>query len=346
MAGMADEPVASRTIQDMVYAFMPAQILGVAARLGIADQLADRRRTVAELAEATQTHPPSLHRLLRALTCIGVVAEPETDQFELAPGGQQLRADVRDSVRAAVLLFTSDEVWRSWGQLEYSVRTGKIAWDHVVGTSVFEFMAQHPDQSATFNAAMADRTRVVSPRIVSHYDFSRFDTVVDVGGGDGELISTILAATPGLHGILFDRPAGVMGAAATLREAGASDRCDVVTGDFFVAVPDGADAYLLKTVLHNWDDDQCIAILRNCRKAIRDNGKLLVIERMLPPRIESSAAGRVVFMDINMLVNTQGRERTEAEFRSLCTAAGFEPTDAVAVDQDPVGYRVLVGVPR
>jgi hypothetical protein len=342
---MSAEPVASHPIQDLVYAFMPAQILGVAARLRIADTLAEAPRTITELAAATDTHLPALRRLMRALTCIGVVAEPEADLFELAPGGQQLRADVPDSVRAAVLLFTSDEVWRSWGQLEYSVRTGKIAWDHVVGTSVFEFMDQHPDQSATFSAAMADRTRIVSPRIVSRYDFSRFDTVVDVGGGDGALISTVLAATPGLRGILFDRPAGVAGAADTLREAGASDRCDVVTGDFFVEVPAGADAYLLKTVLHNWDDDQCVAILRNCRKAIRDDGKLLVIERTLPPRIESPGAGRVVFMDLNMLVNTQGRERTEAEFRSLYTAAGFEPTETVAIDEDPVGYRVIVGAP-
>ena len=339
---MADEPC---SIQDLVYAYMPAQILGVAARLGIADELADQPRTVTELASATETHLPSLRRLMRALGCLGIVIESESDTFALAPAGRQLRTDVPDSVRASVRLFTSDEVWRSWGELEYSVRTGKVAWDHVVGMSVFDFMARHPEQSGTFNDAMADRTRVVSPQIVSSYDFSRFDTVVDVGGGDGALISAILAATTAVRGVLFDRPAGVADAAATLHAAGAADRCEIVAGDFFVAVPDGADAYLLKTVLHNWDDEQCVEIMRNCRKAMRDNGTLLVIERVLPHRIESSEARRAVFMDINMMVNTEGRERTEAEFRSLYTAAGFELTETVATDQDPVGYRVLVGKP-
>lgn len=339
---MADLPP---SVQDLVYAFMPAQILGVAARLRIADELAAAPRNLMELAAATETHPPSLRRLMRGLTCIGVVTEPETDLFELAPRGQQLRADVPDSVRAAVMLFTSEEVWRSWIGLEHSVRTGSIAWDHIYGMSVFEYLAEHPEQCGTFNAAMADRTRVVSPSIAASYDFSRFETLVDVGGGDGALIATILAATPGLRGILFDRPAGAAGAAASLREAGVSDRCDIVTGDFFVAVPDGADAYVVKTVLHNWDDDQVVAILRNCRKAIRDGGRLLVIERMLPPRIESPGAGRVVYMDLNMLVTTHGRERTEAEFRSLYATAGFELTEAVATEEDPVGYRMLVGVP-
>ena len=342
---MAEEPRESCSIQDLVYAYMPAQAVGVAARLGIADELAVHPKTATELAKLTETHLPSLRRLLRALGCLGVIVETEDDTFALAPAGQQLRTDAQDSVRASVRLFTSDEVWRSWGQLEYTVRTGKIAWDHVVGMSVFEFMAKHPDQSGTFNDAMADRTRVVSPRIVSSYDFSRFDTVVDVGGGDGALISAILAATTAVRGVLFDRPAGIADAATTLRAAGALDRCEIVAGDFFVAVPDGADAYVLKTVLHNWDDEQCVAILRNCRDAMRDDGSVLVIERVLPHRSESLEDARAVFMDLNMMVNTRGRERTEAEFRSLYTAAGFRLTDAVATDQDPGGYRVLVGRP-
>src|SRR5262245_53527609 len=153
----------------MVYGFMPAQVLGVAARLGIADRLAAGRMTVAELAAATETHEPSLRRLLRALTCLDVVAEPAAGVFELAACGHHLRAEVPDSIRAAALLFTSDEMWRSWSQLEYSVRTGNIAWDHAIGTSVFEFMDRHPEQSGVFNAAMADRTRTVSPRIAASY---------------------------------------------------------------------------------------------------------------------------------------------------------------------------------
>jgi hypothetical protein len=333
------------SIQDVVYGFMPAQVLRVAALLGIADHLADEPMTATQLAAATETHLLSLRRLLRGLTCLGVIEEPEPDTFALTEDGQQLRADAPDSVRAAVLLFTSDEVWRSWGRLEHSVRTGEAAWDQVVGTSVFDFMAGHPEQAGTFNAAMADRTRLVAPRIVAAYDFARFGTVVDLGGGDGALIAAILAAAPEVRGVLFDRPAGVAGAPAVLSAAGVADRCEIVAGDFFVAVPDGADAYVIKTVLHNWDDEQCVDILANCRKAMRHNGTLLVIERVVPPRITSAAASRAVFMDLNMLVHTPGRERTEAEYRSLYTAAGFELTDAVTVDQEPVGYQVLVGKP-
>ncbi len=337
------EPLPS--VQDLVYGFMPAQVLRVAAVLGIPDLLAEAPKTATELAAATETHAQSLRRLLRGLACLSVVNEIESDRFELTAAGQQLRADVPNSVRAAVLLFTSDEVWRSWGQLEYSVRTGKIAWDHVVGTSVFGFLDEHPEQSGTFNAAMADRTRLVAPRIVERYDFSRFGTVVDVGGGDGAMLAAILAAEPEVRGVLFDRPAGAAGAAAKLEAAGVSDRCEIVAGDFFVAVPDGADAYVIKTVLHNWADEQCVEILGNCRKAMRHNGTLLVIERVVPPRIESAAATRAVFMDLNMLVSTPGRERTEAEYRALYAAAGFELTEAVATDAEPVGYQVLVGKP-
>lgn len=339
---MADEP---SSVQDLVYAFMPAQILGVAARLRIADELADAPRTIPELAAATETHPPSLRRLMRALTCLGVVAELASDLFELAPGGQQLRADLPGSVRAAVMLFTSEEVWRSWIGLEYSVRTGNIAWDHVYGMSVFEYMDRNPGHSGTFNAAMADRTRTVAPRIAASYDFGRFDTLVDVGGGDGVLMATILAAAPALHGVVFDQPAGVAATADTLRATGLADRCEVVAGDFFAGVPEGASAYLLKSVIHNWDDERAVEILGNCRKAMRHNGTLLVIERVLPPRISAPAPSRVVFSDINMLVTTFGRERTEAEFRSLYEAAGFRLTGVVATSAEPVDYHVLIGAP-
>ena len=329
----------------MVYAFMPAQVLGVAARLRLADQLAGGRMSLAELAAATQTHEPSLRRLLRALACLEVVTEPEPGVFELAPAGRHLRADVPDSIRAAALLFTSEEMWRSWAQLEYTVRTGNIAWDHAIGMSVFEFMDRHPEQSGTFNAAMADRTRTVSPRIAAAYDFGRFERLVDLGGGDGTLMAAILSSAPNLRGVLFDQPAGVAHAAENLRAAGVADRCEIVSGDFFVAVPQGADAYLLKSVIHNWSDDGAVTILSNCRKAIRDDGTLILIERVLPERISSPAVSRAIFSDINMLVNTHGMERTEAEFRALYSAAGFELTETVATGEEPVGYQVLVGHP-
>jgi hypothetical protein len=326
---------------DMVFGYATAQIIHVAARLGIADQLADGAKTSAQLAAATATHASSMYRLLRALACLGVVTEIERDRFELAPAGAQLRIDAPDSVRALVMLFCGDEVWRSWGELEYSVRTGRPAWERVTGMSSFEFFAQHPDQSATFNAAMADHTRSVAPAIIGSYDFSQFATLVDVGGGDGTLIAAVLSAVGGMQGVLYDLPAGVEAAAKTLAAAGVTDRCRVVTGDFFASVPDGADAYLLKSVIHDWDDERAAAILRSCRRAMPAGGKVLVVEPVLPPNVESPESTGTVMSDINMLVNTGGRERTEDEFRDLYASADFE-LRGIFGEGD---YRVLEGTP-
>jgi hypothetical protein len=223
---MSDQRTPAPNLLDMVFGYAPAQIIHVAARLGVADELATGMATSAELAAATETHVPSMYRLLRALACLGVVAEIEPDLFELTSAGASLRSGAPDSIRALVMLFCGDEVWRSWGELEYSVRTGQPAWEHVTGLPSFEFFAHHPDQSATFNAAMADHTRSVAPAIIAGYDFSRFGTLVDVGGGDGTLIAAILNAASALHGVLFDLPAGVELAAKTLDAAGVADRCE------------------------------------------------------------------------------------------------------------------------
>jgi hypothetical protein len=333
------------TLQDVVYGFMPAQILHVGARLGVADELADGPRALAELAAATGTHAPSLRRLLHGLACLGVITETE-DGYELAPAGQQLRADVPNSIRSAVLLFCSEQMWCSWSALEHSVRTGDIAWDHVHGTSFFDYMDKHPAESATFNSAMADRARVVVPKIISSYDFSRFTRLVDVGGGNGQLLATILTRAPELRGMVFDQPAGVSDAWDTVWAAGAADRCEVAAGDFFAAVPSGGDAYLLKSVIHNWDDEQAEVILRNCRAAMADEGTLLLVERVMPARVESPAVGRVVWSDVNMLVNTYGRERTEAEYRDLFATAGFALTERVPTSENPVDYQLLVATPK
>jgi hypothetical protein len=163
-------------------------------------------------------------------------------------------------------------MWRSWSALEHSVRTGDIAWDHVHGTSFFDYMDKHPAESATFNSAMADRARVAVPKIISSYDFSRFTRLVDVGGGNGQLLATILTRAPELRGMVFDQPAGVSDAWDTVWAAGVADRCEVASGDFFASVPAGGDAYLLKSVIHNWDDEQAEVILGNCREAMGDGG--------------------------------------------------------------------------
>lgn len=336
----------SDSLQDVVYGYMPAQVLHVAARLRIADELAIRPSTLVELAAATGTHPPALRRLLHALAGLGVITEPEPDRFELAPRGQQLRADVPDSIRSSVLLFCSTAMWQSWSQLEHSVRTGEIAWDHVHGTTVFDYMEQHPEDSGIFNSAMADRTRRVAPRIVASYPFSRFERLVDIGGGNGQLLATILAAEPDLHGVLFDHPSGVVDAPKILAAAGVSDRCEVTAGDFFEAVPGDGDAYLVKSVIHNWDDEQAATILGNCREAMRPGATLLLVERVLPAMIEQQAAGHMFYSDINMLVHTSGKERTEAEFHDLYDAAGFDLTELVPTGPARADYRILVGSPR
>jgi hypothetical protein len=336
----------SKSLQDIVYGYMPAQVLHVAARLRIADELATRPGTLAELAETTGTHPPSLRRLLRALAGLGVVTELELDRFELTSRGQQLRADVPDSIRSSILLFCSTAMWQSWSNLEHSVRTGEIAWDHVHGASVFDYMAAHPEESTVFNAAMADRTRQIASRIVASYPFARFQRLVDIGGGNGQLLATVLAATPDLRGVLFDHPTGVADAPEILAAAGVADRCEVAAGDFFDAVPEDGDAYLVKSVIHNWDDEQAAVILRNCRKAMRPAATLLLVERVLPAMIEQEAVGHMFYSDINMMVNTSGKERTEAEFRDLYDAAGFDLTDVIPTGPDRAGYRLLVGSPR
>jgi hypothetical protein len=332
------------TLQDVVYGFMPAQILHVGARLNIADELAGGPRTLGELAGATGTHAPSLRRLLHGLACLNVIGETAAG-YELTQAGEQLRSDVPNSIRAAVLLFCSESMWRSWSALEYSVRTGDIAWDHVHGTSFFDYMDRHSAESTTFNSAMADRTRAAVSKIVESYDFSRFTRLVDVGGGNGQLLATILRNTPELRGVLFDQPAGVADARDMMWSSGVADRCEVTPGDFFAGVPAGGDAYLLKSVIHNWDDDKAAAILRNCRDAMGDKGTLLLVERVMPPRVESPMFGRVVWSDVNMLVNTFGRERTEAEYDALFARAGFELTGRKPTSDNPVDYQLLEGVP-
>lgn len=329
-------------LQSVVYGFMPAQVLNTGARLGIADELADGPRTLTELATVTGTHAPSLRRLLRGLACLEVVVETPDGRYELTKAGQQLRASVPDSIRDAVLFFCSAAMWRTWSSLEHSVRTGATAWDHVHGMGFFDYMDAHTAESTTFNGAMADRTRAVLRRIVAAYDFGRFARVVDVGGGNGQLMAAILASAPTSRGVVFDQVAGVADAHDTLSAAGVADRCEVVAGDFFAGVPSGGDAYLLKSVIHNWDDENAGAILRRCRDAMADDGTLLLVERVMPARIESPDVGRVVWSDVNMLVNTVGRERTEAEFRALFDAAGFALADVVDIGS-AVDYRILVG---
>ncbi|MGI5202214.1 methyltransferase [Spirillospora sp. CA-108201] len=325
-------------LMDLAFGFMPAQIIHVATEIGVADAFAEGRpSTSAELAEATGAHAPSLHRLLRGLTGLGVVEQKEPDLFALTQEGRRLRADAPDSVRSLIRLFCGPQVWRTWGDMAETVRTGEYAWERVTGSTPFEYFASDAELSETFNRAMAEHTRDVAPAVVEAHDFGRYGTVADLGGGDGTLLAAILRAHPGLRGVLFDLPTGLAAAAGPLADV--ADRAEIVPGDFFEAVPPGADAYVLKSVIHDWHDAKATAILRNCRAAMGPDARVLLLEQVMPETVTPGSAG-IVNNDLNMLVATGGRERTEAEFRELLAGAGL----AVVSLTGPLGesaYHVI-----
>ena len=302
-----------------------AQALHVAAELRIADVVAKGPRTPDELAEATRTHEPSLRRLLCALASLGVFAEDATGRFGNTPLSERLRSDHPESVRAWAVMLGAAFVWRPWGELGAAVGTGEPAFDAVYGTSLFEHFAKHRDDAAVFDAAMTAGSSIGAVPLLAAYDFSSFERIVDVGGGQGALLHGILSANPAVRGILYDLPAVITGAGA-LRAGPIADRCEVVGGSFFDRVPAGSDGYVLKNVIHDWNDEDAVRILKNCRRAIRRDGRLLLIEGVLRPANEPDP---LKFLDLMMLVLVRGRERTESEFRTLLREAGFSLTRVI-----------------
>lgn len=320
-----ESPPSPTSVLQLITDYPRAQVLHVAVQLGLADVLADGPRSVADLAALTGAHAASLGRLVRALASLGVVADEGDGNVGLTPLGVPLRADTPSSVRDHVLFLTGEWFWRSWGDLLASIHTGRSAFEHQFGMPVFDYLGQDQDAGAIHHAfftAMAARS---TPPHVAAYDYGRFGTIVDVGGNVGPLLAGILHAHPGVRGVLFDLPFVVADAASILAEAGVTDRCTVVGGDFFAAVPGGADAYVLKYIIHDWDDARAGTILRRCREAMAPDATLLLIEQVLPERLETGAAAwQAARLDLQMLVLTSGgRERTEAEFRRLLAGAGF-----------------------
>jgi orsellinic acid C2-O-methyltransferase len=312
-------------MQQLIYGFVFSQGMYVAARLGLADVLADGPRTTRELAAATGAHEPSLYRLLRALAFAGLVHQPAPDTFALTEQGELLRSGLVGSLRELVLLLAGPESWRAWGQLEHSVRTGDVAWQHVFGETCFDHLAREPDRQAGFNAAMAEGSRAFVPTLLAATDLAAADQVVDVGGGSGALLAGILSAHPRLAGVLLDTAPGLADAPRTLAQAGVADRCRLVAGDFFQSIPAGADAYLLKHVLHDWDDERCVGILTTCRRAMPAGAVLLVIESLMPATVSGlPQQAQLVMNDLNMMVCHGGRERTVAEFGGLLRQAGLQ----------------------
>ena len=313
-------------LRAMIAGYMVSQVTSVAAVLGLADLLAAGPMSGKALAEATGTHGRSLLRLLRALSTCGLVEEIEPEHFELTVLGALLRTDVPGSLRDLARFQGAEPSWRAWGNLLHAVRTGETGFEHVFGMGAFRYSALDPERAARFDTYMGGETQRSVEAILQVHDFTRYRRMVDVGGGNGVLLGVILAAVPHAEGTVFDTAAGAAGAMRRLEQMGVADRCRIVAGDFFVTVPDAADAYLLKSVLHDWDDDRAVAILKNCRRAMRADSRLLIVERLLPERIACSDAHReIVMMDMHMLVVPGGRERTFSEYAEVLSAAGLKP---------------------
>jgi O-methyltransferase domain/Dimerisation domain len=304
----------------LVDGFRVTQTVHAAVELGIPDLLGDDERSANDLAKASGADPSTLYRLLRALASLGVLHEAEGRRFALTPLGEPLRSDVPGSLRGWVRLIGRDHVWRSWGNLTNAVRDGENAFRSVHGTDVWEWRAAHPEESAIFDEAMRSLTGAGNSAILDAYDFGRFGTVVDVAGGNGTLLAALLAAYPHVRGTLFDQEHVVSGAEPVLKAAGVLDRCEVVAGSFFSSVPEGGDAYVLKSIIHDWEDEESVAILRTCREAMGSQAVLLVIERDLGPPNESAVAK---LSDLNMFVMPGGRERTIDEYGALLDRAGL-----------------------
>ena len=335
----ADQPSPRDTLLQMTNAFQVSQAIHVAAALGVSDLLEDGPRSVDELAQATGTHAPALYRLLRALASVGVFAEQPDGQFRSTPLAEYLRTDAPRSLRAWAVQIGQQYLWTSWGHLLYSVRTGEPAFPKLHGTTAWEYRQAHPEEDAIFNAAMTALSAGAAEAIVQSYDFSGMGVLVDVGGGEGVLLAAILAANPELRGILFDQPHVLTGARDLLERAGVADRCEVVSGNFFEVVPSGANAYLLKSVVHDWDDTATVKILRACRIAIADSGRLLVVEPIIRSGTEPDPAK---YSDLNMLVMLGGQERTAEDFERLYAEAGFRLTDIIRTGSS---MAIIEGVP-
>jgi hypothetical protein len=295
-------------------------IVHAAAKVGIADQLSSGPKSAVEIAGPAGLHAPSLHRFMRTLSGIGILTERDGQRFALTPLGEALQTDAPGAARATLLSFGSPYFTRAWEQTVYSLQTGKSGFTASAGMPMFDYLAAHPDEAALFSQAMIGLNSAEPPAVADAYDFSAFDTIVDVGGATGNLLAEILSRHVGPRGVLFDRPHVVSDAPALLRARGVHDRVTIEAGDFFETVPTGADAYVLSHIIHDWTDDQCTTILGHCRRGLRSGGRVLIIEMVLPPG-DTPHLGKLY--DMVMLVFPGGQERTEREYAALLDRSGF-----------------------
>jgi hypothetical protein len=316
--------------------FAISQSLHVAARLNLADLLAEGARTVDELARETGTQAGPLYRVMRLLAGAGVFRQEVNRSFSLGPVGQVLRTEGPGSMHAMALHLCEAPSWRAWGDLLHTVKTGETAFAHANGAEVFPYYAAHPESAEPFNRAMTEMSAAVAEAVVRAYDFSGFERIVDVGGGHGHLLAAIMRENPSARGIVFDQPEVVEGARGAVAEL--AGRLEAVGGDFFAAVPAGGDAYLLKHIIHDWDEERALTILRNIRAAMKPEARLLLVEWVVPEGDEPSMAK---LGDVHMMVMTGGQERTAEEYGQLFERAGFRLTRIVETESQ---MAVIEGV--
>lgn len=313
----------------MISGFWISRAIYIIAKLGIADHLAGGPKTAEEIAAATGTHSGAIYRIFRALSSVGVLTEEADQRFGLTPLSETLRTDAPGSLRAFATVELGEEHYPAWGELLYSVKTGEIAFDKHFGVPIWEFFAKNPENARTFDDAMTNVSLAIKDAILASYDATTIRKLTDIAGGHGSLLAAILKSNPEMKGVLFDLPGVTEGARKRIEAEGLSDRCEVIAGSFFESVPEGADAYIMKWIIHDWDDERSIAIFKNIRRAIAEGGKLLLVEAVVPPGSEPHFSK---FIDLNMLVMTGGRERTEEEYRRLLEAGGFKLTKVIPTD--------------
>ncbi|MBW4510711.1 MAG: methyltransferase [Scytonematopsis contorta HA4267-MV1] len=319
----SDDSALSMAVLQLVTSYRISQSIYVVAKLGIADLLKKGSKTSEELANITDSHPLSLYRVMRVLASIGIFAEDSKGRFELTPLATYLQTDIVNSMRASAII-RSEEVYRKpWGHLLHSVKTGETAFQHVYNMELFDYLAQNPETAKLFDGAMTGYSTTIIDALLAAYDFSSIHQLVDIGGGQGSLIAAILKKYPTMQGILFDQESVLEGAKPLLETFGVADRCQLIAGNFFESIPDGADAYIMKNIIHDWDDKRAITILNNCRNAMAKNAKLLLVEAVIFPGNEPSIAK---LLDLEMMVLTGGQERTEAQHQELFQAAGLQLT--------------------
>jgi O-methyltransferase/methyltransferase family protein len=325
-ATAAPPPPAHVQVIQMATGYLLSRAIYAAARLGIADLLAQGPKTAEALASSTGTHAPSVYRLMRTLASMGYFKEDEDHRFALDELGAALKADAPGAARSSVLALAGSWMWKAWDEFLYSVQTGETAFDKVFGVSLFGYLAQHPGEAKLFGEAMIGFHGAEPPAVAEAYDFAGIDTLVDVGGGTGNLLGTVLRRHKRMKGIVYDLAHVVSEALRNFRAWGIADRASAEPGSFFESVPAGADAYLLSHVIHDWDEEKCVAILRNCRAAMRDSARLLMVEYVLPSGNEPHI-GKI--LDLVMLTVPGGMERSDKQYRELLAKAGLHVTRIV-----------------